>query len=261
MDPRPRARGSTGCTRSCLSSPISTGTSPAVAEAMHDVLRFWLDRGVDGFRMDVVHKIGKDPELARQRAGPPPRRGLAERARATPRHSSRARRLRPRPDGRWGGVRARPACTRAVRLRRGRAAPGPQLRLPQPAVVGLGVPRNRERVRGARRPEGMAGLVPWQPRPLADRHPLRPRARPSGGDAVADPPRHAIPVPGRRAGTAGRRGPARPRSRRRRARPRALADPLGAALGGRPRCRIHNRRGVAAHHRRRRAAGGIGAVQ
>ena len=37
---------------------------PEVLEAMHDVLRFWLDRGVDGFRADVVHLIGKDPELA-----------------------------------------------------------------------------------------------------------------------------------------------------------------------------------------------------
>lgn len=33
---------------------------PEVAAAMHDTLRFWLDRGVDGFRMDVVHLIGKD---------------------------------------------------------------------------------------------------------------------------------------------------------------------------------------------------------
>ncbi len=37
--------------------------NPEVEAAMHDVLRFWLDRGVDGFRMDVVHKIGKDPFL------------------------------------------------------------------------------------------------------------------------------------------------------------------------------------------------------
>ncbi len=36
---------------------------PAVVEAMHDTLRFWLDRGVDGFRMDVIHLIGKDPDL------------------------------------------------------------------------------------------------------------------------------------------------------------------------------------------------------
>jgi alpha-glucosidase len=37
--------------------------NPAVRDAMHDVLRFWLDRGVDGFRADVVHLIGKDPAL------------------------------------------------------------------------------------------------------------------------------------------------------------------------------------------------------
>jgi alpha-glucosidase len=30
---------------------------------MHGVLRFWLDRGVDGFRIDVVHKMLKDPGL------------------------------------------------------------------------------------------------------------------------------------------------------------------------------------------------------
>ena len=43
--------------------------NPAVVEAMHDVLRFWLDRGVDGFRIDVVHLIGKDPELPDQPVG------------------------------------------------------------------------------------------------------------------------------------------------------------------------------------------------
>lgn len=38
--------------------------NPQVVAAMHDVLSVWLDRGVDGFRADVVHCIGKDPELA-----------------------------------------------------------------------------------------------------------------------------------------------------------------------------------------------------
>ena len=36
--------------------------NPAVEAAQHDVLRFWLDRGVDGFRIDVINAIGKDPE-------------------------------------------------------------------------------------------------------------------------------------------------------------------------------------------------------
>src|ERR1700682_4728353 len=30
---------------------------------MYGTLRFWLDRGVDGFRMDVIHGIGRDPAL------------------------------------------------------------------------------------------------------------------------------------------------------------------------------------------------------
>jgi alpha-glucosidase len=34
---------------------------PDLVAAMHDVLRFWLARGVDGFRADVVHLIGNDP--------------------------------------------------------------------------------------------------------------------------------------------------------------------------------------------------------
>lgn len=43
--------------------PDLNWNNPEVREAMHGVLRFWLDRGVDGFRADVVHLIGKDPAL------------------------------------------------------------------------------------------------------------------------------------------------------------------------------------------------------
>jgi len=38
--------------------------NPQVIEAMHGVLRFWLDRGIDGFRIDVAHCVGKDPTFA-----------------------------------------------------------------------------------------------------------------------------------------------------------------------------------------------------
>ncbi|MDP3891228.1 alpha-amylase family glycosyl hydrolase [Nocardioides sp.] len=34
-------------------------TNPEVREEFHDILRFWLDRGVDGFRVDVAHGLVK----------------------------------------------------------------------------------------------------------------------------------------------------------------------------------------------------------
>ncbi len=37
--------------------------SPDVVEAMHSVLRFWLDRGVDGFRVDAVLPVIKDNQF------------------------------------------------------------------------------------------------------------------------------------------------------------------------------------------------------
>ncbi|HEX8803676.1 MAG TPA: alpha-amylase family glycosyl hydrolase, partial [Acidimicrobiales bacterium] len=43
--------------------PDLNWANPEVEAAMHDVVRFWLDRGVDGFRVDVVHGIGKAPGL------------------------------------------------------------------------------------------------------------------------------------------------------------------------------------------------------
>jgi alpha-glucosidase len=46
--------------------PDLNWSNAGVVEAMHGVLRFWLDRGVDGFRADVVHLIGKDPALPDQ---------------------------------------------------------------------------------------------------------------------------------------------------------------------------------------------------
>ena len=37
--------------------------NPHVRKAMHDVLHFWLDRGVDGFRVDVIWMLIKDDQF------------------------------------------------------------------------------------------------------------------------------------------------------------------------------------------------------
>jgi hypothetical protein len=37
--------------------------NPEVETVVFDVVRFWLDRGVDGSRIDVARRIMKDPEL------------------------------------------------------------------------------------------------------------------------------------------------------------------------------------------------------
>ncbi|MET0779435.1 MAG: alpha-amylase family glycosyl hydrolase [Candidatus Saccharimonadales bacterium] len=41
--------------------PDLNWTSPAVREAIKDVMRFWLDMGVDGFRVDAGDWLAKDP--------------------------------------------------------------------------------------------------------------------------------------------------------------------------------------------------------
>ena len=37
--------------------------NPDVRRAVYEMMRWWLDRGVDGFRMDVINMISKDPAL------------------------------------------------------------------------------------------------------------------------------------------------------------------------------------------------------
>jgi alpha-glucosidase len=44
--------------------------NPEVCEAMFDVLRFWLDRGVDGFRVDVIWLLIKDDQFRDNPANP-----------------------------------------------------------------------------------------------------------------------------------------------------------------------------------------------
>jgi alpha-glucosidase len=60
-----------------ISQPDLNWTHPEVRQQMKDVLRFWLDRGAAGFRVDVAYALTKHPEYpdvgddgqTRQRAG------------------------------------------------------------------------------------------------------------------------------------------------------------------------------------------------
>ena len=45
------------------SQPQLNGHHPAVQDALLDVARFWLDRGVDGFRVDAINFAMHDPQL------------------------------------------------------------------------------------------------------------------------------------------------------------------------------------------------------
>jgi alpha-glucosidase len=40
--------------------PDLNWTNPAVRDALFDVVRFWIERGVDGFRLDAINWLGKD---------------------------------------------------------------------------------------------------------------------------------------------------------------------------------------------------------
>jgi glycosidase len=44
----------------CKEQPDLNWENPEVRKAVHDLMRFWLSRGIDGFRMDVINFISKD---------------------------------------------------------------------------------------------------------------------------------------------------------------------------------------------------------
>ncbi|MGI8549190.1 MAG: alpha-amylase family glycosyl hydrolase, partial [Dehalococcoidia bacterium] len=53
-----------------VEQPDLNWRNPEVVEAMHDVLRFGMDRGIDGFRIDVIGRLLKDPLLCHNPANP-----------------------------------------------------------------------------------------------------------------------------------------------------------------------------------------------
>lgn len=49
-----------------VQQPDLNWSNPYVRAAMKDAMRFWIDRGVDGFRVDAVNHTGKNMELANE---------------------------------------------------------------------------------------------------------------------------------------------------------------------------------------------------
>lgn len=54
----------------CPWQPDLNWENPAMRRALYDMIRFWVDKGVGGFRLDVIDNIGKDPDNGITSNGP-----------------------------------------------------------------------------------------------------------------------------------------------------------------------------------------------
>ena len=171
--------------------------SEEVREAFDEILRFWFDRGVAGWRIDVTHGIVKDRELRDDPVATADDHPLVQ-ARGNRqvfsmnrpevhdvlrRWRSGRRRAGPGADPRGGDLRARPRAADAV-LRRGRGRAQPRLQLPVRALASSRRRRcarsSRGSRRGCRRRRGRCGRAPTTTRagsPRAGRRTIRQRAR------------------------------------------------------------------------------------
>src|SRR3984893_14575335 len=62
--------------------------NPTVRQAIHDVMRFWLRKGVDGFRVDVIWHLIKDAEFRDNPPNPNFREGRSPHEKILPLHST-----------------------------------------------------------------------------------------------------------------------------------------------------------------------------
>ena len=185
--------------------------NPAVREAMLGVLEFWIARGVDGFRVDAMRQLLKDPLAARQPARIPTTcRGCRSTTRCCPSTrptSTRCRRSWPRSARVIGDDRLMVAEVYAPieRLVRYYGEDGRGAHLPLNMHL-ISTPWDAEAIadagralRGRAAGGRVAELGARQPRPAADRQPRRPGPGARGGDAAADAARHADALLRRRA--------------------------------------------------------------
>ena len=228
--------------------------NPAVAEAIAEVMRFWLARGVDGFRVDAIPPrsrtigCGTIPRSGAQAPIP----GLTIGGGQDPlwsmnrpevhdviRHLRARRGGVPRPRPRRRGVPA----GRGARRRISAAAPTPEFDLAFDFELLLSPWEHRDLALAIERSEALhppgvvADLRDQQPRPAAPRHPLGSRAANAGRRVPAPHAARRRRALRRRGDRDGRRRPLRPaRSAVRPRRPRRLphADAVGRdrRLGG-----------------------------
>ena len=121
-------------------------------------------RGVDGFRIDVVHRLAKDPQL---RDNPP----AVASARLHVAHPTERQ-----PHGRRGGRRRSGALAALLRRDRRRAPPPLQFRPARATLAG----RWGRSIVTRRFRRTLARLHRWQPRRVTPCDPLRRRRRPPG---------------------------------------------------------------------------------
>ena len=173
------------------SQPDFDWSNEEVREEFRRILRFWLDRGVDGFRVDVAHGLIKadglpdytppaDAGLDGRRRGRRAVLGAARRARRLPRLARHPRRVRRRPRAVRRGVApdARRHC--AVGASR-RDAPGVQLPLPDDRMGCRRTARRHRRVAARlhrrRRSEHVGALEPRRRPPRVAARADAPRTR------------------------------------------------------------------------------------
>ena len=53
-----------------VEQPDLNWENPAVRRELYDMIRFWVDKGIEGFRLDVIDQIAKDPDLKITGNGP-----------------------------------------------------------------------------------------------------------------------------------------------------------------------------------------------
>ena len=222
--------------------------NPEVVAAMQEVVRFWVARGADGFRLDAIDRLAKDPEL---RDDPP-----SDEPFGLPLlEHELGRDLRYSRNAEWigealGAIREAagdalligevylPAAKHAPYLEHlDRSFVFELIQSPWEPERLRAARRRRRGDRGPQRPGRGVGAVEPRLRALPDA--LRPRERARRGAPADDASRHRDPVPGRRdrAGHGPRRRSAvRPRRPRRVPPPDAVGRDARAAASA-PRSR------------------------